>query len=72
MAVTQLRNPTEARAYFDAKSPGQDTDGSHASAQTAAADIVYHRMVTDAMAAVTGPGGHSGTTLQSSVTGLTR
>jgi hypothetical protein len=34
-------------------------------------DVVCHQMVADATAAVTGPGGHSGTTLQSSVTGLT-
>jgi transposase len=32
-------------------------------------DIVYHQMITDARTASTDPGGHSGTTLQSSVTG---
>jgi transposase len=34
-------------------------------------DIVYQQMTTDARTATTDPGGHSGTTLQSSMTGLT-
>ncbi len=34
-------------------------------------DVVYRQMIADTTAASTGPGGHSGTTLQSSVTGLT-
>jgi transposase len=34
-------------------------------------DIVYHQMTVDARTARTDPGGHSGTTLQSSVTDLT-
>ena len=72
MAVAQLRNPTEGRAYFDRKVAGGKTPMEAMRAlKRRLSDIVYHRMVTDAMAAVTGPGGHSGTTLQSSVTGLT-
>ena len=42
MAVVQLRNPTEGRAYYDRKqSRRQDLDGSHARAQTTA---LRHRL----------------------------
>ena len=73
MAVVQLRNPTEGRAYFDRKvAAGKTPMEAMRALKRRLSDIVYHQMVTDAIAAAaTGPGGHSGTTLQSSVTGPT-
>jgi len=72
MAVVQLRNPTEGRAYFDRKvAAGKTPMEAMRALKRRLSDIVYHQMVADAAAAATGPGGHSGTTLQSSVTGLT-
>jgi transposase len=73
MAVVQLRNPTEGRAYFDRKvAAGKTPMEAMRALKRRLSDIVYHQMVADAItAAATGPGRHSGTTLQSSVTGLT-
>jgi transposase len=72
MAVVQLRNPTEGRAYYDRKvAAGKTPMEAMRALKRRLSDIVYHQMLADARAATTGPGGHSGTTLQSSVTGLT-
>jgi transposase len=49
----------------------QDTNGSHALPQTKLSDVVYRQMAADARDTKTSPGGHSGTTLQSSVAGPT-
>lgn len=72
MAIVQLRNPTEGRACYDRKvAAGKTPMEAMRSLKRRLSDIVYHQMITDARAATTDPGRHSGTTLQSSVTGLT-
>ncbi len=72
MAVVQLRNPTEGRAYYDRKvAAGKTPMEAMRSLKRRLSDIVYHQMTLDARTARTDPGGHSGTTLQSSVTDLT-
>ncbi len=73
MAVVQLRNPTEGRAYFDAKkAAGKTSMQGHAALKRRLSNVVYTRMLADQnRREATGPGGHSGTTLQSSVTDLT-
>jgi hypothetical protein len=68
----QLRNATEGSAYYDRKvAAGKTPMEAMRALKRRLSDIVYHQMIADARAAATGPGGHSGTTLQSSVTGLT-
>ena len=71
MATVQLRNPTEGRAYFDRKkAAGKTSMEAMRCLKRRLSDIVYRRMVDDAVTAkVTGPGGHRGTTTDSSVTG---
>src|SRR5215204_1381763 len=73
MAIVQLRNPTEGRAYFDAKkAAGKTSMEAMRALKRRLSNVVYTQMITDQKRAVaTGPGGHSGTTLQSSVTDLT-
>ena len=72
MAVVQLRNPTEGRAYYDRKvAAGKTPMEATRCLKRRLSGIVYHQMTADARTARTDPGGHSGTTLQSSVTGLT-
>ena len=71
MATVQLRNPTEGRAYFDRKkSAGKTSNEAMRCLKRRLSDIVYRRMVDDAITnTVTGPGGHWETSLDSSVTG---
>ena len=73
MAVVQLRNPTEGRAYFDAKkAAGKTSMEAMRALKRRLSNVVYAQMVADQKRReATGPGGHSGTTLQSSVTDLT-
>ncbi len=72
MAVVQLRNPTERRACYDRKvASGKTPMEAMRSLKRRLSDIVYHQMMMDARSMATGPGGHSGTSLQSRVTGLT-
>ena len=73
MAVVQLRNPTEGRAYFDAKkAAGKTSMEAIRALKRRLSNVVYTRMLADQnRREATGPGGHSGTTLQSSVTDLT-
>ncbi|WP_154938867.1 IS110 family transposase [Micromonospora palomenae] len=70
MATVQLRNPTEGRAYFDRKkASGKTSMEAMRALKRRLSDIVYRRMINDAAAAVAaGPGGHRGTTTDSSVT----
>jgi hypothetical protein len=70
-ATVQLRNPTEGRAYFDRKNAsGKTSMEAMRSLKRRLSDIVYRQMVDDAIAAAaTGPGGHRGTSTDSSVTG---
>ncbi len=70
MATVQLRNLTEGRAYFDRrKASGKTSMEAMRCLKRRLSDIVYRQMVDNAMAAAaTGPGGHRGTTTDSSVT----
>ena len=69
MAVVQLRNPTEGRAYFDRKAAAGKTPMEAMRAlKRRLSDIVYHQMILDARAA-TGPGGHRGAATGSSAAG---
>jgi hypothetical protein len=65
--------PHRRQAYYDRKvAAGKTSMEAMRSLKRRLSDIVYRQMLADAAAATaTGPGGHSGTTLQSSVTGLT-
>ncbi len=69
MATVQLRNLTEGRAYFDRrKASGKTSMEAMRCLKRRLSDIVYRQMVDNAMAAAaTGPGGHRGTTTDSSV-----
>ena len=71
MAVVQLRNPTEGRAYFDRKvAAGKTPNEAMRALKRRLSDIVYRTMLTDIVTAkATGPGGHRGATHQSSATG---
>ncbi len=73
MAVVQLRNSTKGRAYFNAKkAAGKTSMESMRALKRRLSNIVYARMVEDQnRREATGPGEHSGTTLQTSVTDLT-
>jgi transposase len=73
MAVVQLRNPTEGRAYFDAKkAAGKTSMEAMRALKRRLSNVVYAQMLADQKRhEATGPGGHSGTTLQSSATDLT-
>jgi len=70
MATVQLRNPTEGRAYYDRKkASGKTSMEAMRCLKRRPSDIVYRHMVDDAVRAMTGPGGHRGTSTESSVTG---
>jgi transposase len=73
MAVVQLRNPTEGRTYFDAKkAAGKTPMEAMRALKRRLSNVVYTQLLADQKRReATGPGGHSGTTLQSSVTDLT-
>jgi transposase len=73
MAVVQLRNATEGRAYFDAKrAAGKTSMESMRALKRRLSNVVYARRVEDHKRRETaGPRGHSGTTLKSSVADLT-
>jgi transposase len=72
MAIVQLRNPTEGRTYYDAKkAAGKTSMEAMRALKRRLSNIVYTQMLTDqTRRETTGPGGHSGTTLQSSATDL--
>ena len=75
--IVQLRNDTEGRAYYRRKKDqGKTSMEVMRCLRRRLSDVVYRQLVTDAAARTedsveAGPGGHSGTTTQSSVTGLT-
>ena len=73
MAVVQLRHrDSKGRAYYDRKvAAGKTPMEAMRCLKRRLSDVVYRQMVADAAAGRTGPGGHSATTVQSSVTGLT-
>ncbi|HEX2773055.1 MAG TPA: IS110 family transposase, partial [Micromonosporaceae bacterium] len=70
MAVVQLRNRTQGRTYFDRRTAaGKTSMEAMRCLKRRLSDIVYRQMVDDAIAAgATGPGGHRGTSTDSSVT----
>jgi transposase len=71
MAVVQLRNPTEGRAYYDRKvAAGKTPREAMRALKRRLSDIAYHQMVLDARAAAAGPGGHTGAATGSSAAGL--
>jgi hypothetical protein len=69
MAVVQLRHrDSEGRAYYDRKvAAGKTAMEAMRCLKRRLSDVVYRQMITEATAVKTGPGGQSGTTLQSSV-----
>ena len=71
MAVVQLRNPTEGRAYFDrTKARGKTSNESMRLLKRRLSDIVYRTMVNDAARHMaTGPGGQQGNDSDSSAAG---
>ena len=70
MAVVQLRNQTEGRAYFDRKvAAGKTPMEAMRALKRRLSDVVYRQMITDARAAGTGPGGHLGAATGSSAAG---
>ena len=71
MAVVQLRNPTEGRAYFDRKkAAGKTSMEAMRCLKRRLSDIVYKTMLDDLVAAQkTGPGGQPGNDTVSSATG---
>jgi transposase len=70
MAVVQLRNPTQGRAYFDRKvAAGKTTREAMRALKRRLSDIVYHQMITDARARAAGPGGHMGAATSSRAAG---
>jgi transposase len=73
MAVNQLRRPTEGRAYFDQRvAAGKTSMEAMRCLRRRLSNVVYRRIAEDQRRRETAsPGGHSGTTLQSSVTDLT-
>jgi len=71
MAVVQLRNPTEGRAYYDRKvAAGKTPREAMRALKRRLSDIVYHQMISDARAIPTGPGGHVGAATGSSAAGF--
>jgi transposase len=68
MAVVQLRNPTEGRAYYDArKAAGKTSMEAMRCLKRRLSNIACRQMLQDQdTTQAAGPGGHSGTTLQSS------
>ena len=71
MAVVQLRNPTQGRAYYDRKvAAGKTPMEAMRALKRRLSDIVYRQMVLDARAAATGPGGHLGAATGSSAAGF--
>ena len=71
-AITQIRNRTEGRAYYDRKiAEGKTGKEALRSLKRRISDAVYRQLVIDAEQAEWGPGGQTGTTPMTSVTGPT-
>ncbi|MEU4293085.1 IS110 family transposase [Kribbella sp. NPDC026596] len=71
MAVVQLRNPTQGRAYFDRKkTTGKTSMEAMRCLKRRLSDLIYKTMLDDLVAAQkTGPGGQPGNDAVSSATG---
>ncbi|MGW5226867.1 IS110 family transposase [Nocardia niigatensis] len=72
MAIVQLRHHTAGRVYYDARRAGGKTSKEAIRAlKRRLSNVVYARMLNDQLQReMTGPGGQSGTTPDSSATGL--
>jgi len=71
MAVVQLRNDTEGRAYYRRKlAAGKTPMEALRALKRRLSDVVYRQMVNDAKNVETGPGGHVGAALKSSAADL--
>lgn len=72
-ALTQVRmRGSTGRAYYDTKiAAGKTHNEAMRCLKRRLADHVWRIMIADERRAATGPGGHTGATLQSSATGLT-
>ena len=73
IALTQIRMPSSAgRAYYDTKiAAGKTHNEAMRCLKRRLADHVWRRMIRDEHASAADPGGHMGTTLQSSAAGST-
>ena len=71
MAVVQLRNPTQGRAYYDRKAAaGKTPNEAMRCLKRRLSDIVYKTMLDDLIASAgAGPGGHRGNVSESSAAG---
>ncbi|PKW26604.1 transposase [Phycicoccus duodecadis] len=71
MAVVQLRNATEGRAYYDRKvAAGKTPNEAMRCLKRRLSDLVYRALLDDlSRGAATGPGGHTGNGSDSSATG---
>ena len=67
MAVVQLRNATEGRAYYDRKvAAGKTSNEAMRCLKRRLSDVIYKTMLTDLVTTKTGPGGHRGNGSESS------
>src|SRR5262252_3187340 len=72
MAIVQLRNATQGRAYYDArKAGGMPSMMAMRALKRRLSNVVFARMLADQKRREAGPGGQPGTTTDSSVTDLT-
>jgi transposase len=71
MARVQIRNPSEGRDYYERKkADGKAPMEAMRCVKRRLSDIIYQQMLNDTLAPTrTGPGGHRGTTTDSSATG---
>ena len=71
MARVQIRNPSKGRDYYERKkADGKAPMEAMRCVKRRLSDIVYRQMLHDALGHTqTGPGGHQGTSTDSSVTG---
>jgi len=67
MAIVQLRHDTEGRAYYRRRlAAGKTPMEAIRALKRRLSNVVYQRILNDTRSVATGPGGHRGTTLQSS------
>jgi transposase len=72
MAVVQLRNQTKGRACYDTrKAGGMPSMMAMRALKRRLSNVVFARMLAGQKRREAGPGGQSGTTTDSSATGLT-
>jgi transposase len=70
MAVVQLRNPTQGRAYYDRKvAAGKTPNEAMRCLKRRLSVLVYKSMLDDLVGAGTGPGGHRGNVSDPSTAG---